>query len=58
MRDDNGKQEGLAKCFLINFQFSIFNSQLFSKFAFKLKEDEQRIPPNRRSDCRHAENGI
>ena len=34
MRDDKGKQEGLAKCFLINFQFSIFNSQLFSKFAF------------------------
>ena len=58
MRDDKGEQEGLAECFLINFQFSIFNSQLFSKFAFKLKEDEQRIPPNRRSDCRHDENVI
>ena len=26
MRDDKGKQEGLAKCFLINFQFSIWLS--------------------------------
>ena len=25
MRDDKGEQEGLAECFLINFQFSILN---------------------------------
>ena len=41
---------------VINCQLSIVNCQLIRTFVFKLKKYEQRIPPNRRSDCRHAEN--
>ena len=39
---------------VINCQLSIVNCQLIRTFVFKLKKYEQRIPPNRRSDCRHA----
>ncbi|EEC98230.1 hypothetical protein PRABACTJOHN_00293 [Parabacteroides johnsonii DSM 18315] len=39
---------------VINCQLSIVNCQLIRTFAFKLKKYEQRIPPNRRSYCRHA----
>lgn len=45
---NNNNREGE----FLYFQFSIIN--YFVSLYSKLNEDEQRIPPNRRSDCRYA----